>query len=187
MNQILELFLKTGVDSDCYILMIDNPENSESAGASSEESDDDDISEISEYESGWEKDESVQQQVKRQSRASTWSSADEWVTVGFRQRRIHIAYVVSFREFIRQAKPVNYEQLERLLGNNNRTQGFSTKFLREIEAELATSKYPDFDHPTVRPIELNQYSAGDSSEALMVYWIRWKDETIPGYLRFRLY
>lgn len=182
---MLELFLETGVDSDCYILTKTEDRNHiyaandlESKGGISDD-----------RESEGEFNEASQQQITKWSHTDVWTG-DKWGCVNSKRCGSKAAYVISLRDFIRQTEPANYQQLERLLGKNNCEQEFSTAKLSEIEAELATSKHPVFDFPTVRPADLNHILAGrglEDSEYMMVYWIRWKDATIPGFLHLRLY
>lgn len=119
-----------------------------------------------------------------------WTPADRWMTTSPDRRRFTTAYVVSLGDFIRQAKPANYEQLEQLLGKSNHSQEFSTTKLSDIEAELASDRHPVFESPRVLPINLEKLFANDSTMGLrdlVVYWIRWKDATIPSVLELRLY
>lgn len=184
MSQILELFLETGVDSDCFILM--GSWWYPSSGTSGERSDVEWYEESeSEDHSAFEK--TAQPHITGWSHTDVWTPADKWRRVAYGSRRFQTAYVVSLRDFIRQAKPANYEQLDRLLGKKNGTQAFSTTELSEIEAELASSKHPQFESPTVRPVDLSQLFAESEPERLVVYWIRWKNATIPGFLELRLY
>lgn len=178
--------MKTSIDCDCYVLMADN--KSQSTEESAEESDGG-ISEFSESEAD-SKSEEPAQQLAEQLHMTLWTPADKWMRTSTDRRRFKTAYVVSLGDFIRRAKPANYEQLEQLLGKSNHSQGFSTTKLRDIEAELANDRHPDFESPTVLPIDLEQALANDSTKSawdLSVYWIRWKDATIPSSLELRLY
>ena len=184
MNQILELFLKTGVDSDCYILMLASspqPDPTTSFGSDDETS------------RGFEGDPRSnepargkiikQQQIGIRSAKTCRAMSIEIIS----RHRYKAAYVVSLGEFVRQANPDNYEQLERLLRENNRRQEFSAPELSEIEAELATGKHPRFKSLTVETVDLKQFFANNRSDKVMVYWIRWKDGTVPGSFRLRLH
>lgn len=184
MSQILALFLETGVDSDCYILMGSNwsPSPETSGGKSYS-----DLSEDSESEGHSECNETAQPHITKWPHTDVWTPADRWPRAAYGSRRSQTAYVVSLRDFIRQAKPANYEQLERLLGKENGTQAFSTTELSDVEADLATSRHPQFESPTVRPVDLNQLHAESETGTLVFYWIRWKNATIPGGLALRLY
>lgn len=102
----------------------------------------------------------------------TWTRADRWIQVHDRSLRWNTAYVVSFKDFIGQVKPANYNQLERLLSKDNCTQDFSPTKLSEIEAELAAKQHLEFEFPTVRPLDLNNFFASSWNEGLKVYWIR---------------
>lgn len=172
MSQILESFLETGVNSDCYILMKDRrPRGPE---------------EEREVKSDFKGVDPVQPHVTERRRTDPWMLEDPWRTRDDRLQRSKTAYVVSLADFIRQAKSANHAQLNQLLDKNDCTQEFSTTMLREIEAELATSKHAAFTSPTVRPVELNKFLAAETCDGLMVYWIRWDDATIPGFLEWRL-
>lgn len=185
MSQILEVFLETGVDSDCYILMRDRQDRI--TGASTKESGDK-ISEDRESEGDSISDKVSQRQITERPHKDRWIPEHKWMRVDSQRRRSEAAYVVSLRDFIRQAKPANYEHLEQLLSEENRTQEVSTTNLREIEAELATSQHPEFKSPKVRSVgDLDDLFAEESIEKLIVYWIKWKDATIPGFLNLRLY
>lgn len=185
MSQILELFLGTGVDSDCYILMTDKWPRAEK---SSTEDSNLEASEDIEPEDGSDYDEPPKEPITDYPHANIWTSGDMWTREKGARRRFKTAYVVSLAEFIRQAKTANYEQLRRLLGSNNcSTQELSTTKLSQIEAELSTKKHTVFRSPTFQPVDLNRFFAGDEIKNLRVYWIRWKDVTIPGSLVLRLY
>lgn len=187
MSQILELFLETGVDSDCYILM--KTEDRRHGYTANDLESGGGISDDRESEGDSEPYEASQQQITKWSHTDVWTE-DKWTWVNSQRCGSKVAYVISLGDFIRRIKPANYQQLERLLGKNNCKQEFSTAKLSEIEAELATSKHPAFDFPTVRPVDLNHIfnrTGLKASEHTMVYWIRWKDATIPGSLQLRLY
>lgn len=185
MSQILEVFLETGVDSDCCILMTDKWPRAEE---SSTEDSNIETSEDSEPDDGSSYDQPQKEPITYPPQANIWTSGDMWTRERSARRRFKTAYVVSLAEFIRQAKPVNYEQLRRLLGSNNcSTQEFSTTKLSQIEAELSTRKHTVFRSPSVQPVDLNQIFSVDGVKDLRVYWIRWKDVTIPGSLVLRLY
>lgn len=175
--------MKTSVDSDCYILMADN--RSRTTEEPAEESDGE-TSEFGESEVDWESDEPAQH-FAEQLHITPWTPADKWMRIIPERYQFKTAYVVSLGDFIRQAKPTNYERLEQLVGKSNLSQEFSTTKLRNIEAELATNRHPDFESPTVLPIDLEQALPNDSTKDLVVYWISWKDATIPSSLELRLY
>ena len=182
-SQILELFLEKGVDSDCYMLLADiefsrpDPSNRES---------DSEVSTDSASESDPESDDLDRQDPRKRRRTDQWNPASRWSSASLR-RRFKTAYVVSLRDLVRQAKPDNHDQLERLLGTNRSTPEFPPTNLSEIEAELATREHPHFESPRVLPVDLKQFFADKIFPDLLVYWIRWKDTTIPGYLTLRLY
>lgn len=178
--------MKTSVDSDCYVLMAGD--KFQSTKESAEESDSG-TSEFSESEADSESEEPAQQ-FAEPLHTTLWTPADRWMATVPDRRRFKTAYVVSLGDFIRRAKPANYEQLEQLLGKSIHSQEFTTTKLSDIEAELASDRHPDFESPTVLPIDLEQRFANDSTKGpwdLVVYWIRWKDATIPRSLELRLY
>lgn len=182
MSQVLEIFLQTGVDSDCEILMrLVEPESVEGSteGSQSPES--------SASEGAYEVD-SVSDKSFR-SRPQPYEQDPDIEGEDFTQgRHKHdLAYVVSLGDFVRQIKPGNYDQLERLLGIENCTREFSPTDLGEIEAELATSQHSHFESPTVWPVDLKQFFSDNRGKKLMVYWIRWKNSTVPGEISFRIY
>lgn len=193
MHQILQTFLETGIDSDCHILMVED--RSSASSYSSRDLLNDSLTDLfsdvsrdesegntsgdSQSESGSSSDESTQQ----------WIPTDKWRMVSIRRRPSKTAYVVSLGDFIRQVKPANFAQLEPFLGRDDHTPDLAMRELGQIQAELATSQHPQFSFPTVRPVDLNDFFSKARPGNLVVYWIRWKDATIPAgwSLKLRLY
>lgn len=194
MSRILEHFLEIGVSSNCCILLraitpsentaipIDEPE-SESVKVSPSKSDTRGSREIGCSVTGG----PAHQLTTERQHTNPWNLAAKWVCCKPSHCPFEAAYVVSLEDFIRQAKPANYEQLEKLLCKQSRGREFSITELRELETELASSNHPYFESPTVQPLDLNQFFAGDEFEELRVYWMKWEDVTIPGFVELGLY
>lgn len=176
--------MKNGIDSDCYVLMRDDiPPSSET----SSESSGGEASEDSEYGSDSETDELAQQRITKELQTDLWLPAGRRRRIDPRWHSSKTAYAISLEDFVRQVEPANYKQVERLFRKDGRTQELSTTKLSEIETELTTSKHFEFKSPTVRPVDLNEFFDDHEFRPLYVYWIRWKDATIPGSLKLRLY